>query len=89
MINFANKDKATVLKALWENSKAQGMSFLHLPKSGTMSVAECAAALAKNPHVDYFAGKVIKVDFSSDSFDPWGYDRDNGEGAAAKVLQGV
>lgn len=27
MISFGNKDKAVVLKALWDNSKAQGMSF--------------------------------------------------------------
>ena len=28
----------------------------------------------------------MKVDLSGDSFDPWGYDRDNGQGAAKVVV---
>jgi len=45
MISFADKNKAVVLKALWENSKAQGMSFLALPKSGQITVEQCAGIL--------------------------------------------
>ena len=78
MISFGNKDKAVVLKALWDNSKAQGMSFLALPESQKITVEQCAARLKESPYVDYFAGKVIKIDFSGDEFNPWGYDRDNG-----------
>jgi len=89
MISFANKNKAEVLKALWENSKAQGMSFRHLPESGEITLVQCSAALAVSSYVDYFSGKVIKVDFSSEAFDPRSYDRDNGDGAATKVLQGM
>jgi hypothetical protein len=28
----------------------------------------------------------MKVDLSKDAFDPWLYDRDNGQGAAARAL---
>lgn len=35
---------------------------------------------------DYLIGRVMKVDLSRDEFSPWGYDRDNGEGAATKAI---
>ena len=89
MVSFGNKNKAVVLKALWENSKAQGMSFLALPELGQITVEQCSARLAESAYVDYFAGKVIKIDFSGGDFNPWGYDRDNGQGAAQKAVDSV
>lgn len=76
MVSILGLNKAQVLKTLWENSKAQGMSFLALPKEG-LRLSDCVA------------GKVIKVDFSGDSFDTWGYDRDNGEGAAQRAVDSL
>ena len=89
MVSILGLDKAQVLKALWENSKAQGMSFLALPQSNSITVYECAAALSRNLSINYFAGKVIKTDFSGDSFDAWDYDRDNGEGAAQRAVDSI
>ena len=88
MVSISGLNKAQVLKTLWENSKAQGMSFLALPKEG-LRLSDCAARLTQHNYVDYFAGKVIKVDFSGDSFDTWGYDRDNGEGAAQRAVDSL
>ena len=31
----------------------------------------------------------MKIDLSHDQFDEWGYDRDNGPGAAQKVIDKV
>lgn len=37
-------------------------------------------------YFDYLHGRPMKVDLTGDSFDPWGFDRDNGQGAAARVI---
>lgn len=60
-----------------------------LPKSNQITVEQCAARLKESAYVDYFAGKVIKIDFSGHEFNPWGYDRDNGSGKAQKVVDSV
>lgn len=52
-----------------------------------MSIQECQEAVASDYlYFDYFVGRVLKVDLSGDEFDPWGYDRDNGAGAAQAVI---
>jgi hypothetical protein len=86
MINIAGLNKTEVLLALHKNSKAQGMSFLDLH---TVTLLECEKQLAVNSYVDYFAGKVIKCDFSGDMLDPRGYDRDLGKGAAERAINGL
>ena len=87
MINIQGLDKAVVLKALHDNSKAQGMSFMHLR---SLSLEECQTIIDEgNLYFDYLAGKVMKVDLKGDSFDPWGYDRDNGKGAAQKAVNSI
>lgn len=55
--------------------------------------AKFNAWLEKNPDVqlyfDYVAGHVIKCDISGDEFDERLYDRDCGEGRAAKVIEAL
>jgi len=43
---------------------------------------------AEGQHLDfdYLFGRVLKVDISGDTLDPWGYDRDLGEGHGAEVV---
>lgn len=86
MVNITGLDKAKVLKALHDNSKAQGMSYLHLRE---LSLEECEKIVTTDLSFDYLAGKVLKVDISGDSFDPWGYDRDNGECAAQLAINTI
>lgn len=38
---------------------------------------------------DYLQGRVMKVDLSEDTLDPWLYDRDNGQGAAERAIAEV
>lgn len=85
-IDIRTLDKAAVLAALYNRSKVQGMGFLQA-KPGPMTVDEARSLLA-NEHVsfDYLYGRVMKVDLSGDSFDPWVYDRENGDGAAERAL---
>jgi hypothetical protein len=40
-------------------------------------------------YFDYLRGRVMKVDITGDELDPWGFDRDNGEGAAERALRAL
>lgn len=84
-IDISKLDTAEVLAALYNNSKVQGMGFLQ-KKEGVMSKEEAAELLKEDNYFDYLHGKVMKVRIQS-PLKPWGYDRDNGDGAAQRALQ--
>lgn len=84
MVNIQGQ-KAKVLAALYNASKPQGMGYLHF-ESNDMTEAQAASLLLDQQYFDYLKGRIIKVDLSGDSFDPFLYDRDNGEGAAARAV---
>lgn len=89
MVSIAGLDKAMVLAALYNASQPLGMGFLN-PRSGqSMSRVEARAALSRNPegYFDYLNGRVMKVDLSGEEVDPYLYDRDNGDGAFAAVIE--
>ena len=54
-----------------------------------MTEADAEIAIAENPkmYFDYLYGRVMKVDLSKDTFDPFLYDRDNGQGAAERAIK--
>ena len=84
-INIAGFNKAEVLAVLYNASKPQGMGFMHYdPKPMTKEEAE--ALLKKTTYFDYLKGRVMKVVLSGDELNPWGYDRDNGQGAMERAL---
>jgi hypothetical protein len=87
-INIKNLDKAKVLKALYDNSRVQGMGFLQA-RPGPMTLEEAKALITNQTYFDYLHGKVMKIDLSGDELNPWGYDRDNGEGAAQRALASI
>ena len=73
------------MAALYNASKPQGMGFMHYdPKPMTRQEAE--ALLVQGTYFDYLKGRVIKVNLESDELDEWGYDRDNGQGAAKRAI---
>jgi len=88
MIDISKKDKGAVLAALYNNSKAQGMGFMHFDPT-PMTPQEGAQVLARSTYVDYLKGRVIKCDLSGDTLRPGLYDRDLGEGAAARAVATV
>ena len=85
-IDITGLDKAEVLAALYNCSQPLGLGFLHFdPKP--MSTAQAKLLLSEQSYFDYVQGRVMKVDLKSDTeLKPWLYDRDNGEGAAARAI---
>lgn len=78
--------KATVLAALYNASRPQGMGFLQA-KPGYLSEKEAQALLdAGQTYFDYLHGRVMKIDLSTDDLRTALYDRDNGQGAAEDAI---
>jgi hypothetical protein len=91
MIDISNLDKALVLAALYNASKPQGLGLLHFdPKPMTREEAQqILDERNEYKYFDYLKGRVMKVDISGDNFDPYLYDRDNGQGTAQKVVDNL
>ena len=95
MVNFSGHSKAKVLAALWNGSHCQGMSFFAAnPTHNTMTEAEAQQIIderGSNLYFDYLEGRVLKVDLRGDveAFDERLYDRDCGDGAAQKAINGL
>lgn len=89
IIDLKGKDKAEVLAKLYNASTPQGMGFLHAD-SADMSIEEARNLLSSGEtYFDYLKGRVMKIDMSGDKIDTWGYDRDNGKGAAFSAIYGA
>jgi len=90
MINIKGLDKAEVLAALYNASQPLGMGFLHYdPKPWTAEDAREYMEEYGGLYFDYVKGRVMKVDLSHSDFDEWGFDRDNGQGAAARAIDAI
>ena len=88
LIDISNRNKAQVLAALYNASQPLGMGFLHYDPT-PMTEAEAENLLSHSKYFDYLKGRVMKVDLSTDKLDPWLYDRDNGQGAALRAIEGI
>lgn len=94
VVSIAGLDKADVLAALYNNAKMQGLGISHAEGSMAMSREQAAHHLAgpgtwigePKGCFDYLNGRVMKVDLTGEAFDPRLYDRDNGDGKAARVV---
>lgn len=87
-ISLKGLDKAEVLAALYNASKPQGMGFIQYdPKP--MTREEAAGLLEDRTSFDYLQGRVMKVHLGGDEFDPWLYDRDNGQGMAQSAIKQI
>lgn len=85
-IDISQMNKATVLAALYNRAKPQGMGLLHYTPQD-MSIEEAQNLLdSGQTYFDYVKGRVMKIDLESDSLRTDLYDHDNGHGAAALVL---
>lgn len=95
IVNIEGKDKAEILVALYNNTKALGMGHLHDLGRG-MTIGEAKDILKEREsfsdevggrfYFDYVHGKPLKVDLSGDTVDLRLYDRDAGEGAGVRAL---
>ena len=91
--NIEGLDKKAVLRALWHHSQPAPF-FNAVPWAApALSEAELTEALSgqgrNDYYVDYLCGRVIKIDFGGDTINGRNYDRDNGAGAAARVVDGL
>jgi hypothetical protein len=88
IIDIRGINKAAILVALYNASKAQGFGVLDPNHRNTMSLAEAEEELQRTRFMpDYVRGRVIKTDLDGDQLDPRLFDRDNGDGAALRALQ--
>lgn len=85
-ISVKGIDKAAILAALYNASRPQGLGFLHY-KANPMTVDEARELLKHGTDFDYLQGRVMKIDVGGDDLYTGGYDMDNGEGAAARVIE--
>jgi hypothetical protein len=92
MINIAGLDKAKVLAALYNGSRQQGLGFLDPVGRYQFSVDDADVILrqrGEDLYFDYLHGRVMKVNLRGDEFEEWLYDRDNGAGAAKRVIDAL
>ena len=86
MIDISKLNKARVLAALYNASHPQGLGFLHYEAS-VMTVEEASEWLGNQTYFDHLKGRIMKIDLSGTEFDPYLYDRDNGQGAALNAIR--
>jgi hypothetical protein len=89
MIDITNKPKHKILAALHNAARSQGFGLFNPNGAHDMSDADAQQIIEQrrgNLCFDYLNGRVLKVDLSGTEFDPCLYDRDNGQGAAARAI---
>ena len=94
-VNIKGIDKSELFAALYDRAKAQGRGFeVYTPAKMSMAdarqaVTNATEAISGRIYFDYHNGRVMKVELSGDTLDPWGYDRDNGGGAVQAVVDSL
>lgn len=85
VVDISNKDKAEVLAALYNNSHPHGMGFIQYNPE-PMTIEQAREILKQTTYFDYLAGRVMKISLESNTVHTWGYNRDNGNGAAERAI---
>lgn len=97
MIDIKGIDKAELLAALVNSARPLGMGFLHddgkpMTKEEAQGWVDSGRAhdhpglSRQGLYFDYVKGRPIKSNIGGDELDPRLYDRDQGQGAAARVV---
>jgi hypothetical protein len=97
-IDISGLSKAAVLAALYNGSRQFGMGFMHSRGQSEMTEEEAQKLIdsgddpdyadkRRELYFDYLHGRVLKVNLAGDSFSPSLYDRDVGQGAAARAIE--
>lgn len=82
-------DPAELLAALYNRARPLGLGVLHFDPAPMTPEQAAAVLAARGPlpvRFDYLKGRVMKVDIGRSTLKVALYDRDNGEGAAAHVV---
>lgn len=84
MVSIKGLNKAKVLLSLYNNSEGKYQGF---PANNPVNEQDCQSAIEWYNYFDYWCGKLIKIDLSSDEeFDATYYDKHNGQGAAQRAV---
>lgn len=86
-IDVSDISPAELLAGLYNNARAQGLGFLHY-KPEDMTPVEAAKLIGDKDraYFDYVQGRVMKVEINGKTLRTAFYDRDNGDGAALRVV---
>ncbi len=87
-IDISKKDKAEVLVALYNASRPIGLGYLEYDPT-PMRIEEARSLLERQTYFDYCKGRVMKVNLAGNELDTYLYNRDNGTGAAERVLSEI
>jgi hypothetical protein len=92
-IDISGLDKGAVLAALWNNAALPPTHARPNPRTRPMTEDEghfaVMVAITNGDGFDYYEDRILKVNLGSDQLDPWGYDRDNGQGLAERVIKNL
>lgn len=89
-VDISGLDKLRLLEALWQGSRTAGFFRASGVAAPEFDVEEARIEGERcGWDFDYFNGRVIKLNLSGDFVNPWGYDRDCGQGAVARVVSSL
>lgn len=88
-MNISGMNKAKILAALYNGSRQQGLGFLNPQGTLPMTEDQAKVLLEKQYYFDYLQGRVMKIDLSKDELFTGLYNRDNGSGAAERIIDGL
>ena len=87
-MDIAGLDKAELLRRLYNHAKPMGMGMLHAD-SAEMTREEAAGLLLHGSYFDYVKGRPLKVKLMGEDLSTGLYNRDQGDGAAERIIQGM
>lgn len=99
-VSIAGLDKAELFAALYNHAKPMGMGFLQydpepLTKEAAQKLMEAGddssrmfpgIVRSRSLYFDYVKGRPMKISLEGDEMDTYLYNRDQGDGAAEKVV---
>ena len=90
-VNITGLSKAAVLAAMFNASRPQGMGFISsLSGPDSLDIEGAERIVSETLDFDYLFGRPLKLNLTGDSFNPWGFDRDNGgSGSAQEIINSL
>jgi len=91
MIDITGIDKIDLFIALYENATSPIGSFAAIvgTTAPPMTRDRAEELIQHQSYFDYVGGRVMKIHIDKDELNPYLYDRDNGEGAAARAIDSI
>lgn len=86
-VDVSGISKPKLLVALFNASQQQGMGVLDHRGATSMTEEQAVEILKKGTRFDYLYGRIMKIDIGNDELHEGLYDRDNGEGTVAAVVE--